>query len=742
MEAAPSLGVPGGVLTALVLALLLAALVARDVRSLLLERRRVRRGWLLALRIATAVVVWLLAVQPRWVQERFVRSRGRLVLLFDDSRSLRVRDGDASRAARAAKLAARWRDGAGAADVEVRTFGAASRPTTLARLAEGLDAREDDTRIGAAVRAVTERVDGDVGAVVLVSDGADHEEGLRAESLAHAGVAVHVVALGAHTSLRDDAIASVQADATAFLRQPARARVVVRATGGEGGLIPVALRSGGGALRETFVDVPAGGEASVDLPFVPDALGRAAFTVSIPVAAGDDVPENNERAFLVRVVRDKLRVLLVCGRPSADVRFLRAFLKHDSSIDLISFFILRSTSDLTMSSGSELALIPFPTDELFSEHLGSFDILLFQNFDYAPYQMESYLPSIRDYVARGGSFAMIGGELSFAGGAYAETAIADVLPVVVPPTVTPQTEAIDTGTFRPLVSAELGRHPLVMLQPDRAQSAAAFRTLAPLHGVNVVSGLRGDGVALLVHPTLRDVRGDPLPVLAVGTFGKGRSLALMTDESWRWGMATAGATGDASAYDRFWDRAVRWLARDPLLEPAQLTTDRSSYGPRGRVTIDALLRDARYEPIAQSAMVLDVLRGADQVARLALRTDGEGEAHVELTAPEQPGAYRVVVRADGGTAPLAEEVFLVETGGEELASPLPRPGLLQAIASTTGGAYYADPADAPVLARLDATRTRSLGVMLHAPFATPTAVLLGAVLLGVEWLLRRRWGRA
>ncbi len=47
-----------------------------------------------------------------------------------------------------------------------------------------------------------------------------------------------------------------------------------------------------------------------------------------------------------------------------DERFLRSFLKRDPATDLISFFILRNTSDLTMAGPDELALIPFPTDEL------------------------------------------------------------------------------------------------------------------------------------------------------------------------------------------------------------------------------------------------------------------------------------------------------------------------------------------------------------------------------------------
>ena len=51
-------------------------------------------------------------------------------------------------------------------------------------------------------------------------------------------------------------------------------------------------------------------------------------------------------------------------------------------------------------------------------------------------------------------------------------------------------------------------------------------------------------------------------------------LALGADSTWRWSLTTAGLRGDASAYERFWDRALRWLARDPLLDPAHVETDR------------------------------------------------------------------------------------------------------------------------------------------------------------------------
>src|SRR5690606_5491753 len=136
--------------------------------------------------------------------------------------------------------------------------------------------------------------------------------------------------------------------------------------------------------------------------------------------------------------------------------------------------------------------------------------------------------------------------------------------------------------------------------------------------------------------------GGPLPVLVLGTAGRGRTLALTTDTSWRWGMTTGGLTGDASAYERFWDRAVRWLARDPALEPARVTTDRERYGPGARAAVTGQLRDARYAPHADEAITLRLLDAAGaERARAEARTDRDGNVAAELALPAEAGAYRV-----------------------------------------------------------------------------------------------------
>jgi len=733
-----SFGIPGGVWTAGLLALAMAALIALSLRQLREEKRPRRRRALGALRVFTGVLAWAVAAQPSWLSERFEERPGRLAVLVDASRSMSLpREGE-SRRDRAQALLDGWSDSE--APAAAFTFGERLEPADLDALSESLPAEADRSALGAALAELTQG-DGreDLGAVVVVSDGADRT-GFDVGSLAGAGVRVHTVALS-EDGLRDDSIAQVQADSVGFLRRSARVRVVVRSLGGGGGPIPVTLRRDQEVVHEVAVEVPEGGEAAIEIPFTPTRMGRSVYRVSIPRARGDAVPENNERAFLVRVVRDKLRVLLVAGQPSWDQRFLRAFLKRDPATDLISFFILRNTTDLTMAGPDELALIPFPTDELFNEHLGSFDLVIFQNFEYGPYQMASYLPRIRDYVLRGGSFAMIGGPLSFHSGGYSDTPIAEILPVELPPRGA--TETVAEGGFSPRIVEGMERHPLLALVPDPVQNVGAWARLAELRGINRVTAVTSSSQVLLEHPTERlPDAGGPHPVLVLGRAGEGRTLAFTTDTTWRWGITTGGQTGDASAYERFWDRAVRWLSRDPVLEPARLTTDRERYGPGARATVEGVLRDERYVPHGEHAVEVVLLDGADEeVSRVQGRTDREGRVEVPLRLPQRPGAYRVEARLGGRDEASAEEWLVVEAGGDELADPRADAALLERLSEATGGDFWASPDEAPDLSEIDTTRRRSLGATRNAPLGTGWAFVIVVALFLVEWVLRRRWGR-
>lgn len=604
------------------------------------------------------------------------------------------------------------------------------------------------------------------GGAVLISDGTDTEalgervsrdQDLDAESLAYLrslGAPIHTVATADEEGVRDIAIRRVIHDDFAFVRNAVTIEVELEVLGFNEGAVPVTLYRGSETLQQREVQIEEGVSSYlVEFEFVPELIGKEVYSVSTPLREGDAVPENNADFFVLKVIRDRIRVLQVVGRPSWDVRFLRQLLKENPNVELISFFILRTNEDLQRAPQSELALIPFPTDELFREQLGSFDLVIMQNFTYVPYNMRQYLPRIRDYVEGGGGFAMIGGEQSFASGGYAGTEIAEMLPVQLPPGGSADS-LVDPAPFRPQLTSAGSQHPITRIEFDRAANETMWGDLPELPGTNVVGEARDEAIVLAEHPR-REAGGSPMPVLSVMNYGDGRSLALTVDGSWRWNYEAVLEGGNSRPYSSFWNSAIRWLIRDPALNLIQVEIQETRVKPASPVSISVRVFNPDYSPAAntevrmrarraalRSGEELDFDADAQSVIEETLTTDTRGRAQWTI-APEQAGAWRVeAIAAPPGSEELRDdEVFLSLARSDELREVRPRNDLLRAISTATGGEHLEAPASLSRLefapARLERINRRQIVELWSSPWALIALLLLVAL----EWQLRRSWGR-
>jgi hypothetical protein len=235
---------------------------------------------------------------------------------------------------------------------------------------------------------------------------------------------------GTNHMFKDLAIEEVDAADFGFIHQPVRLTVTIGASNMGNKNIPLVLKDGDAILLSHVLEIrERENRYSVELEFTPNVLGKHIYSLTVPLFAGESVDNNNRIDFQIKVIRDRIRILHLNGRPSWDSRFLREVLANHPKIDLLSFFILRTLDDDVVSPTSELSLIPFPTNLLFNDYLNSFDLVLFQNFSYKPFIDKGYLTNIKNFVENGGAFAMIGGELSFQEGGYAQTDIEEILPV-------------------------------------------------------------------------------------------------------------------------------------------------------------------------------------------------------------------------------------------------------------------------------------------------------------------------
>ncbi len=732
---------------AIALALALGAL---SLALLLFEmRRRERGGVAIALTGVLAVAALLLAVlRPVRIAARETVVGPRVIILGDTSRSMALVDADGTTRASArdraiAALEHRSKD----ARLQKLGFGDGPPRPLVAATEVGDSSRAMRSDLASALHALAGSSDERPRAVIVVSDGRldDPPDDATTEALRALaktiGVPIHTVAT-TRKAPPDASVRKVAAAGVAVAHVPFPLHVEVGCAGGlQCDELTVTAREiredGPPALLATGLVHVKDGKGAVDLTVTLDRAGARILEVLVASPPGDTIPENDRRLVAFHVARERVRILHVAGRPTNDVRALRERLKSDASVDVVAFFILRTPTDSPQADTQDLALIPFPVDELFSEHLPSFDAVVLQDFDAQPYGLEKHLPALARYVRDGGGLIMVGGPNSFVGGGYADTPLGNatgVLPIRL--NGAQSATAADTSSFEPSWTEQGRVAPL--LAPLRA---IVGDELPAMPGANILGDARPGSVVLWTHPTRTTPSGAPMPVLVVGEQGDGRTIALGIDGGWRLEFSPLGARTAGRGYGALWDGLLGWLMRDPRFEPAQIEIVGGCTAGLPVTMRAHLLPELGHDrtTISLDIAPLDKARGA-QTLPVHRELVGDASGTTELTLPAlAAGAY--VARLKVGPGSNTQHDFACEAGGDEWADSRPDGARLRALAEASGGTFaWAD----DDVSRIPFPGATTVSAERHAaPLAPPWVWTLSAtLLLGAHWIARRRGGLA
>lgn len=706
------------------------ALVLASWVLLAVEMRREgqRRWWVLISGVLASLAVAGAVFRPVSVRTTSSPFGPRIVALVDGSRRLLLPQDETTRAQRAndvvERLAAHYRD----ARLSVLSFDEGElRPhdPNRRRTSSASD-------LAGALSRLKESPGERPQAIVVVSDGrltrpaAGSSRAALARSKAGLDVPIHTVSL-VEQAPSDASIRTVRAAGAAVAHQPLALTVEVGCSPDLAcAQVPVVVREllrgeEPARLASGVVQVEDGlGKAELQITL--ERAGSRVIEVAIEAPEGDTIPANDTRYLTFSVAKERVRLLHLAGRPTYDVRALRTWLKSDESVDVVAFFILRGETDDPAAGERELALIRFPVDELFTEHLPSFDAVILQDIDAIRYKLSKYLVRLERYVKKGGGLIMVGGPSSFAGGNYSGTPLDTVLPVEQPR----QGKPFDSSEFTPEYT-EAGRAAPI----TRKVRSLLNGQLPAMAGSNLLGRARPGAIVLWEHPKL-SVGSHAMPVLALGEAGDGRAIALGLDSTHRLAYGELAASVSGRAYGALWDGLLGWLMRDPRYEAARVeVVGECLAGEPVRLRIhrlpgmvgDIKLRVDPLLPHASQAIVRDI-------------EDDHGSMLEVTLDPLDPGGY--AARVTVGAAPATRHDFGCEEGGEAFADSRPDPNHLAAIAAAnTGRAVRADQVSQlpqPAVTQVTAER--------HAVPLLPVWVwtALAASVLGLHWISRRHSG--
>jgi uncharacterized membrane protein len=581
--------------------------------------------------------------------------------------------------------------------------------------------------------------------IVLFSDGGDLEEGFEEISPAMMEIVdsleapVYSLQTGSNESFKDLSVSRLDAPDFGFLYQPIKVEAVIDAFAVGNKNIPVTLKEGNKILVSKNLEIREGQTRyRVQLEFIPNTLGINVYKISVPLISEESIISNNNKEFRIKTIKDRMRILHLTGRPGWDSRFLREVLINNPKVDLLSFFILRSLSDDVAASTSELSLIPFPSNLLFSDYLASFDLVIFQNFKFAPFIEKNFLENIRAYVHGGGAFLMIGGELSFQGGGYEKTPVEKALPL----RIHDRMELFSETEFNAKIGDQYWRHPILRLEKNEKQNRVAWNSLPKLNGLN--AGLKPvPGAQVLIHDGSTKKAGSS-PVFSILKFGKGKSMAMATDSSWNWNFLKIGEGGSGRYYQTFWNNVVSWVAGGPETQLLLIETDRERYSEKEKVLMKVKTLGEDFNPFkkANIEIVIRSISKKTEIFRKRLSTNENGEAEFEFL-PKNSGFFSAEAIWKRESEILNSETrFGVFSDNAEFEKPKINNLLLKTFAKISGGnhrilAENSDLKDIVFSASKVHKKTGSATFGLWDNWFT-FSLIVG--FLALDWLLRRRSG--
>jgi len=689
------------------------------------------------LRTLALVLVVFCLFQPVLLRPVDSEQRAHIAVLLDDSLSMRIADTDPSRADFIRTQFSTQGDNLRTQlerdyELALFRFGVTAEPVTGV---EELNFAQAGSDLVAALDYTAQALSGlPLAGVVVVSDGGVRSDRSLSQSILRlqaADIPVHTLGLGQARFARDLEISAVNLPSKALKDTTVQAQIQIRQHGYGTRELPLTVLQDEKIIAQRTVRLSDSALQTVNLPLRMEQVGPVLLRFELPLQADETVAANNTREVFMEVLDQREKLLYVEGEPRFELKFLRRAVADVPNLQIVTllrtgdnkFYRLGIDSPEHLQNG-------FPTS---AEELFEYRGLIIGNVEASFFSREQQRLLV-DYLARrGGGVLFLGGKRAFAEGGYADSPLAEAMPVVLD---TPSTGYRREVQFLPTA---LGRdHALSQLDsaalPETSSdSLELWRSLPDVTVVNPLSESK-PGAAVLLQAETPALLG-----LVYQRYGRGISVALTAQNTWVWRMH-ADVPVDDQRHQTFWRQLLSWLVSEtpqriePVRGSMQVVAGAATPFPVQLFTPD-------YAPLSGAELALQLLGPSAQEQRLHLpesaQATGLYSASV-LTA--EPGLYELHLKAEQTEEdkPLQRIAYLQATAtGEEYYRAELQADVLRRLSQLSGGTYFtAD--NAAALPRAIQTQPATASVMQHYElWNMPLLLLLILLLLSLDWAYRR-----
>ncbi|MGA1740773.1 MAG: glutamine amidotransferase [Pseudohongiellaceae bacterium] len=679
-------------------------------------------GGLQALMLALILfVLW----QPALVTERLVGGENAVAVLLDSSASMALIENGETRMDQAQALLSEEGLEELADIYDILPYAFAGEVTELNSFAE-LPNPGDASNIGSSiVQTLREASNTSLGALILVSDGADNSGNIDAATLSEIvsyGVPIHTVGIGREAIPEDLELTSIQLPQSALPGTTLSAGVSI--IHDQGGMTRIKVYNGDELISTeeielnanqnmttAFIDVEVSEPGELDLRFTLDPVN------------GERNLANNSRAQVVDIPDGNYRILYIEGEPRWEYKFMQRALDEDPSVQLST--LLRVTPNKFYRQGiddpDQLAEgFPLERSELFA-----YDALIIGSVELAEFNEEQQ-QMIHDFVSeRGGSLMMLAGLNGLGLGGWSESVVSEVLPV----RLTADDAAFVRQQAKVIPTPSGLASPILLLSDNPAENLERWNELPNIADYQNLGSLRPAATTLMEI----DVNGELQPLLVTQPYGKGQSYIMATGGTWRWQMSMP---LEDMSHETFWRQLARGLVVNSPL-PFELSTNIENE----EIRVRAQVRDPDAEEnqgLAVSAVVSSEY-GPAMTLELLPSSNQPGVYEASFN-PVDTGLFSIEAISRVGNTPVSSvrSAIRYEQNQEAFAIRQNR-DLLENLAAVTGGQYWQaqdwDELPEAISYSTAGITEQDIRYLWDAPIIFILLILLKAA----EWLLRRRW---
>ncbi len=664
--------------------------------------------------------------------------------------------------------------------------------------------------------------------VLLLTDGIHNGDAAVepvARQLGARGVHVSSVIVGSEAAPFDLAIADIAAPESVFLGDKVRVRGVLSASQAHGKEAKISLLLDGEKVDETTIPISEDAfRREFSLSHAPTNNGLARYELTIDNLPDERFPSNNTWKVDVAVSDDRTHVLLVDDYPRWDFRYLRnLFYARDKSVHLQYVLLHPDTIagvDVTNRPPAASASRPFGEAEAgtlpeSAEEWRKFDVIILGDIgpDVLTPDMQEHLTEC--VIERGAMLVTIAGPRAMPHAFPTNSPLATLLPFDYAASGagagkkgTENREQESGGRGQPsdatmqrdfwqapekafsIALTPAGRlHPVMQQSSSMSENEQLWKSLPKCHwrfpilsarpGAEIIAYAEpaetGDAVAeattarnAAAQLEAERLRRERQAIIIAHNVGRGKVLALNTDESWRLRYRI----GDVR-HHRFWGQIIRWGLGERLRSgTAQLRigTERMTYTPHEPVRLVARVLNPDFTPVTDATLRAAV-RSADggedrpssgdgqtasdgrmfgqphQTIDFTYVPDSQGLYEAFLPPFEEPGAYIVTLldpeRYSGEEAGHeVSTMFFVASSRRpiEMANVSASRETVEALARWTGGRVVR-PHEAADLGEDFGEGSRTVKEPVEiAIWCRPWLFLLLVALVVAEWVLRKMRG--